>query len=516
MLRCIFFTEDIAEKKHFIWHVLISIPFDFLIDFNRKILVKNLRGYNLSERIFKYINSKYYFNLKESRMKKALILLSIMLIALCVSSQNISTFKGKVHKLDSEKVVFVKNLATDEGEEIKVQEDGTFSFSTSIDQPEFDAAFVIGYFIFKVYVEPNRNYIVNMDLSVESDESRYNVLGDNLAENVFLKEYNQNFAKTYQLLDPLQVYDNFKDYNSSVSKLRSIEEGYLAQIDNPRFVREMKNRIKKNTLYYNYVFAFNWLKKNGEIVNDPDFDKYLLSEEWTGSGSEDFSDINTVLNYYIIFNMPEVDLLDIMKTMKKCLSNQDVLNQESTNVMGNILENRGKGDIGKMMKYYREICNDGKEIERIAAVRSMTKKLEIGALAPDFEMKDLEGNMLHLSDLKGKALFIDVWATWCGPCKLEIPHFKKIADHYKENERIRFISISIDENSNAWKKLLLKEKPEWAQYIVDGGNESALYKKYQISSIPRFMFFDKDGKIVSIRAPYPSDDDVLEYINSHL
>lgn len=77
------------------------------------------------------------------------------------------------------------------------------------------------------------------------------------------------------------------------------------------------------------------------------------------------------------------------------------------------------------------------------------RKLSVGALSPNFNCTDLSGKKVSLSDFKGKYVYIDIWATWCGPCQREIPHLQKLEEKYHGKD-IYFVSISCDNNKKAW------------------------------------------------------------------
>ena len=143
-------------------------------------------------------------------------------------------------------------------------------------------------------------------------------------------------------------------------------------------------------------------------------------------------------------------------------------------------------------------------------------KLRKGAPAIDFEMTDAKGKKFRLSDFHGKAVYIDVWATWCGPCCAEIPHMEKLAAHYAKNKKIVLLSISLDKNKAKWEKKLAEDKPQWRQFICLDAFDSEVCKNYGINAIPRFLFFDKDGKVISLDAPRPSSAKITEYIDRHI
>lgn len=143
--------------------------------------------------------------------------------------------------------------------------------------------------------------------------------------------------------------------------------------------------------------------------------------------------------------------------------------------------------------------------------------LSPGRPAPDFSGFTTDGKKVALSDLKGKAVYIDVWATWCAPCVAEIPFSKKLQKKFSPNDPVVFLNVSVDQNQVAWKKMVLADAGWKGTHIVvppvDG--PSPVMSKYMIWGIPRFMLIDRSGNIASADAPRPSTGDVIaEKINS--
>ena len=131
-------------------------------------------------------------------------------------------------------------------------------------------------------------------------------------------------------------------------------------------------------------------------------------------------------------------------------------------------------------------------------------------------MTDAKGKKFRLSDFHGKAVYIDVWATWCGPCCAEIPHMEKLAAHYAKKKK-SFCSVSLWTKTRPnGKKKLAEDKPQWRQFICLDAFDSEVCKNYGINAIPRFLFFDKDGKVISLDAPRPSSAKITEYIDRHI
>lgn len=153
-------------------------------------------------------------------------------------------------------------------------------------------------------------------------------------------------------------------------------------------------------------------------------------------------------------------------------------------------------------------------IQQFRDKRASQKATASGTKAPDITLTDRNGKNFRLSELiNGKLTYIDVWATWCGPCKREIPFVAKMVERYKGNDKVQFISISVDENVDAWKKMIDKEQPAWAQYNVNGEVNAEFSKQWGITGIPRFIMIDKDGNIFSADATRPSDEKTVATID---
>jgi thiol-disulfide isomerase/thioredoxin len=135
-----------------------------------------------------------------------------------------------------------------------------------------------------------------------------------------------------------------------------------------------------------------------------------------------------------------------------------------------------------------------------------------GKTSPTFEnYENFKGGKTSLSDLKGKYVYIDVWATWCAPCKAEIPFLKSLEKEYK-GKNIEFVSVSVDkpEAYNTWKQMVKEEELGGIQLLADANFESKFIVEYGINSIPRFILLDPTGNIVDSDAERPSSPKLKE------
>jgi thiol-disulfide isomerase/thioredoxin len=134
-------------------------------------------------------------------------------------------------------------------------------------------------------------------------------------------------------------------------------------------------------------------------------------------------------------------------------------------------------------------------------------KLAKGVKSPEFNnYENFDGSKTSLSDLKGKYVYIDVWATWCGPCKAEIPSLKALEEEF-HGKNIEFVSISVDKEDayDTWRKMVADEELKGIQLYADKNFESDFILEYGINSIPRFILIDPDGNIVDANTSRPSN-----------
>ncbi|MFV0153069.1 TlpA family protein disulfide reductase [Empedobacter falsenii] len=124
--------------------------------------------------------------------------------------------------------------------------------------------------------------------------------------------------------------------------------------------------------------------------------------------------------------------------------------------------------------------------------------------APDFSLADINGKRFDLSDFKGKYVYIDIWATWCGPCKVQIPFMKELEKQFR-GAPIHFVSISLDkeEDKPIWEKMVRENQMSGVQLFA--GRENNFGYDYQIQYIPTFLILDKEGNIMIDSAPAPMD-----------
>jgi len=147
------------------------------------------------------------------------------------------------------------------------------------------------------------------------------------------------------------------------------------------------------------------------------------------------------------------------------------------------------------------------------------KKMEalVGTPSPMFDYENINGGTTSLKEMKGKYVYVDVWATWCGPCIGEIPYLKEVEENF-HGKNIEFVSISIDdrEDEEKWRNMVADRELGGIQLFADNSWKSEFVQGYSISGIPRFILIDPEGNIVDGSAPRPSEEELTETLNDLL
>ncbi len=174
-----------------------------------------------------------------------------------------------------------------------------------------------------------------------------------------------------------------------------------------------------------------------------------------------------------------------------------------------------KQSFDKKEKSFTEIANNYLKESTNLEYSEYVKKLAIQTSnTSDGMLTDYYGKKVSLSSLikasKGKIIYIDFWASWCSPCKAELPF--SLALH-KANPNVAFLYLSMDSNINAWKRAVTEQGLDPKRcYLIDKEKESTIAKQYKVKTIPHYLIFNKNGVIINSNAPRPSESKELSHI----
>lgn len=170
-------------------------------------------------------------------------------------------------------------------------------------------------------------------------------------------------------------------------------------------------------------------------------------------------------------------------------------------------------DSDDLVAQFRNSVNNKYLLRKLDKTLEPWSELVSGKPAPNFKATTRDGRRVELNELKGKKVYVDVWATWCGPCLYQIPYLKEIEEEMHD-ENIEFVSVSIDEEKDRdkWKDYVEKEQLTGIQLMADGAWKSDIASSYNIKGIPRFLLIDEEGKIISSNALKPSNSKLKDIL----
>lgn len=123
--------------------------------------------------------------------------------------------------------------------------------------------------------------------------------------------------------------------------------------------------------------------------------------------------------------------------------------------------------------------------------------IEVGDAVPNFTLDDTSGTEISLAQFRGKVVYLDFWASWCGPCRVQMPEMKQIWEKYRDKDFV-ILGISLDENQNDWKTYIRNESLSW-YHMYDGlpATSGGPTAKFDVREIPRTYLIDKQGVVVA-------------------
>lgn len=124
------------------------------------------------------------------------------------------------------------------------------------------------------------------------------------------------------------------------------------------------------------------------------------------------------------------------------------------------------------------------------------QQVNIGGIAPNFELTTPEGKKLSLHELRGHIVLLDFWASWCGPCLAEVPNLKAIYEKY-HSKGLEILGVSLDEKETAWKGAIERKGLTWKHVSSLKGWKCPIAQKFKVTGIPRMYIIDAQGKIIA-------------------
>lgn len=481
-----------------------------------------------------------------------LFCLPILLAPLLSSAQGMVEITGSVmgaNEADRVKVIVDKYYVgtTKERQSLEVKKGG-FKTEVELDQARF---LTIRYNEAEVafFVEPGQD--LQLVFTAADFENTLRIAGSAAPANRYLEDFEKQFTdwESETKLTAKALADNIDLFEMDL---------YQARLDQRKFLNEYKSKDKLSASflayakrhielnYWSTLYAYP-IRRANERVKDLEVPKIpdIMLEDFD---TELLNDATALLDpaqrhliwYYITYETSKTNdfkkytdmgksMTDKYNTAFNSLEDESrvyyltrLLHEYCIKTPPSVVRRVHKAlesldEEGEYTKIATERCGDRMQEEDEALVQEESLE-DNGVGASSFKMTNLQGKKITLKEFKGKVVYIDFWASWCGPCRKQFPFAEALKKDLTKSQKkqIVFLYISIDNTEQIWKSAIEKLGIEGYHVLSTGGWNSAAVKFFGINSIPRYMIVDKSGKIVDIDAKRPQmqglKDDLLKLL----
>jgi thiol-disulfide isomerase/thioredoxin len=433
-------------------------------------------------------------------MKK---LIFILLICLTISCQNNPSenviISGEITNAVSETVSILFRDGTNNTTD-SLSENTNFKMEFYLEKAQY-VSFKHGPETTAMYIKPGDNIQLTIDPN-KFDETIF-YTGSN-ASNFLAKKYLLD-----EKLDRRALYSlPEKEFLRAVNK---IENDFYALLNLGLDESFKKNEEKSiwrewSTAKLNYQRYHESISDSSIILSEDYFDFIAEIDVNDPIHLENYDSFNFLKTYVMSQKKSQgkSHILNSFEFLSTHFESQKTTDTIAMVMMKNYLDGDDISEIEEVLIAFKKIHSDPTMVSEMTKLVGAITLLNTGNPAIDFTYPDKNGEERSLSDFRGSYVYVDVWATWCGPCKKEIPDLIKLEKDYHD-KNIVFMSVSVDEENDhqTWLDMIEEKQLGGVQLFAAGW--SKIVNDYHIKGIPRFMLFDPQGNILDTKAPRPSD-----------
>lgn len=418
-----------------------------------------------------------------------------------IYSQDYSKYvriSGKITNPNSDKI-YLRGI--NYNKVINVNANGTFKDTLVINEGSF--TFNDTKESTALYLVPGYSLNISFDGKEFDETIKYTGIGEkpnNFNASYFLfNEKNILDYETNKKIANQEYFDHeLKMYESTIKLLNE------HNINSQRFIDNQKDK-------FYFSLLSNLISRLGDDYfsgNTNDIITKYFDKETNKIDFKDRSLFKSNQNFKNLFNTYFVSALTTGDINSFEIFNEELVEIQKKSIIKTLKRGISFYNMGKLDNYYKTILKIAPNDEDLNTIKEKYDKivsLKQGSPSPFFNYPDSSGNNVSLESLKGKLVYIDVWATWCGPCKAQMPFLKQLEEQFRE-DNIAFVSLSIDElkNISIWKDMIVDKELQGIQIIADKAWKSQFVSDYVIEGIPRFILIDKNGNLLDPIAPRPA------------
>lgn len=428
--------------------------------------------------------------------------------------------------------------------------DGAFNFSFDLDRNRF-VRLTYGEFYANIYLEKDSDLEVNFAYN-DSTAFVPTFKGSQAPHNQFLVDFYQEFRPYFQedSVEQKILNTSIDGLEMELFTLRRSMKKYAKEYEGSGNFSEAFTQFVDHEILYAYLYhivgypivSANNNLKSSFVARIPDVLLEEVSAQVVNNEEAMISEsYRNFLIYYITYKTSEINgfnkFSDYGKSLKmkfnqirQRLSDTPYL-FATTHFMYESCENADPATVQLVFKYLNSMDEDGRYASIIENRCTESLNAEIVVEKDDkkkdknadskgggFIMNTLDGGTMNISELKGKVVYVDFWASWCGPCRKQFPFAKELKKKFtkKELKKVVFLYISIDDNEDSWRKAIEQYDIQGLHGWSPGGWGSKASQAFQLRSIPRYMLIDAKGNVADANAKRPSSTEIYEDIKKLL
>ncbi len=303
--------------------------------------------------------------------------------------------------------------------------------------------------------------------------------------------------------------DDVLEEEQYLAELERLVKQCNAHLDTMKQDKKFIELLKKRMFFHIYSDIPNYVTFYRFRTGDT---TYTPSEHFREVMARVISDEDGIVNTGMYSMLPSfIDILcpttsrtdykGKLAYLQECFKYPRVISYVSDYDITGYLKNEGIQHLPEVRQEYDRLVHDSAVKLKFNAYCARALKTAPGQPAPDFSFPDINGKMVSLRDLRGKYVYIDIWATYCSPCRAEIPYLQKLEEKLKD-KNIYFVSISVDTNKKVWENMVKKDQLGGIQLRC--GKNPKFMDDYDIPGIPRFILIDPEGRFCETHVGHPS------------
>lgn len=447
--------------------------------------------------------------------------LMLFLIATTVSVCDAQTviFSGKIENPNSDSLTLSNSIAGKLAV-IRLKKDGTFRDTLTLKEGEY--TLYDGTERTSVYLKPEDNLSLSLNTKEFDESIVYTGTGAN--ENNYIAQRLLWMEKNEDLENPsIFCKLNERDFLNFVDSAATLKKDFLSRYSlEERFASAEKRFIDYERLnrIANYEWMHGYFTKNTDFKVSASYPNVFQNLDFNDEHFAGDDTYTSLLQTYfkekaqarIQEDTNRIFVVEFADAIQLGVGNTDVKDGLARLLLQTYFD---AGDnIDAAYTAISQLIVSKKLHATLDAKYASLKKVQKGNVSPDFLLKDAKGKAFSLANFKGKVVYIDLWATWCGPCNREYPHLKKIEEEFR-GKNIAFVGICTRDKKENWEKFLKEKKPGGTQLFAPN-QDGVFFKDYNVTGIPHFIILDKEGRIVDANAKRPSQPELKTQLESLL